>query len=263
MKQVLFFILVFVLPANILAQEVGDSLLFMPWKNIVLQNRASFNNYNDLTWGSGFLLKYHNDVIAVTARDLTGTWNNGEEKIEIDEFNKEVKSWEMYVADHPNEYALLDSLVMKERIEKSSFIFLFSVPILSFSIKKHNENIVPLNPNLERIPNNDTLYIVGYDDDHNLKIEQGIVETSLNDKYVDQDIRLKTNSFLYHDNFIGGPIVNKKGEVLGLVNRAYYLKKNRKGKIIREDKAAEGSYFEYFLNGTPIRLIFDKKFRKK
>lgn len=245
------------------AQDVGDPILYVPWKKVVLHNQANFKNYNDLSWGSGFLLHYHDEIIAVTARDLTGTWYNSREKIEIDQFNKEIKSWKMYVADNPEEFVLLDSLKMKDRLEKEAFIFLFSIPILSFSLKNYHENIIPLKPDLKRIHNNDTLFIVGYDDDHNLKIEECVVETSLNEKYADQDIRLKTNTYLFPYNFIGAPIVNRKGEVVGVTNRAYYLKKNKKGRIIREDKEKEGAYFEYFMNGTPVRLIFDKKYREK
>lgn len=245
------------------AQDVGDPIFYIPWKQVVLHNQANFKNYNDLTWGSGFLLHYHDEVVALTARDLTGTWYSRGEKIEIDQFKEEIQSWKMYVADNPEEFATVDTLRMKDRLEKKAFIFLFSIPILSFSLENYDENIIPLKPDLNRIRNNDTLFIVGYDDSHNLKIEECFVETPLNEKYADQDIRLKTSTYLFHYNFIGAPIVTRNGEVVGVTNRAYYLKKNKKGKIIREDKEEEGAYFEYFMNGTPVRLIFDKKYRKK
>jgi ribulose bisphosphate carboxylase small subunit len=264
MKIFLFiacFLLVF--SQDQMAQEVGDSILYIPWKKVVLNNEASFKSFNDLTWGAGFLIKYNNDTIAVTARDLTGTWYNNSEKISINDFKNEIKFWKMYVADHPDQYVMLDTLMMKTKIEKSAFIFFYSVPFLSFSIVEKDKNIVPLNPNVSRIHNKDTLYLIGYDNDHNLKIVESIVETPLNEKYAEPDIRVKTNEYSYYDNFIGAPMVNKNGDVVGIINRAYVLKKSKKGKIIREDKEVEGSYYEYFVNGTAMRLILGKDYGKK
>ena len=161
----------------------------------------------------------------------------------------------MFVSDDPSQFVLLDTLFMKQRIEKKSFIFLYSAPFLSFSVKKRNENIIPLEPDVSRIRNKDSLFVVGYDNDHNLKIVSGIVETPMNEKYSEPDIRLKVEDYIFYSNFVGAPIINKKGNVVGVVNRMYDLKKNKKGRIISDAKEAEGSYYEYFLNGTTMRVI--------
>jgi hypothetical protein len=116
---------------------------------------------------------------------------------------------------------------------------------------------------MQKIRNRDTLFLVGYDNNHNLKLKQGIVETALNEKYADTEIRIKTDVFMYYRNFVGGPIVDKNGNVVGVINRAYRLNKNKKGKIIRDDKNDEGSYFEYFVNGTSIKAILGKDYEKK
>jgi len=258
--QTILLVLIAVGSAN--SQDIGDPLLYKPWKKIVLHNQASFKKYNDLTWGAGFLINYHDDVIAITARDLTGANYSWGDIIPVDSFQTEVKSWRMFVSDDPSQFVLLDTLFMKQRIEKKSFIFLYSAPFLSFSVKKRNENIIPLEPDVSRIRNKDSLFVVGYDNDHNLKIVSGIVETPMNEKYSEPDIRLKVEDYIFYSNFVGAPIINKKGNVVGVVNRMYDLKKNKKGRIISDAKEAEGSYYEYFLNGTTMRVILGKDYVK-
>lgn len=246
-----------------MAQNLEDPVAYMPWGKIVLNNQASFEKMGELNWGSGFLINYKNGVIACTARDFTGTTYTPGEMLLIKDFEKELKYWKMYISDNPDCYVFMDSLIMKERMEKSFSIFLYSRPYLTFSIKEMNSNIIALDPNLEKVKNTDTLYLVGYDDAHNLKIVEGIVETALNEKYADPEIRMKTDIFLYYNNFVGAPVVNKNGKVVGVINRAYRLNKNKRGNIINDDKTGEGAHFEYYVNGTSIRSILGKDYNKK
>jgi hypothetical protein len=256
-------VLIFILLQNGIAQNIEDPVSYFPWKNIVLKNQASFKTFGELKWGSGFLIQLENSIIACTARDFTGTTYTRGEMLMIEDFESELNYWKMYVSDKPHEYVVIDSLYEKERIEKSFSVFLLSKPYLTFSIKEINSHVIPLLPSLKKVKNGDTLYLAGYDDSHNLKLIQGIVETALNEKYADPDIRLKTNSFMYYSNFAGGPIIDKNGNVVGVINRAYQLHKNKKGKIINHDKNAEGSYFDYYVNGTSIRSVLGKDYLKK
>ncbi len=256
-------VLSFLFLQNILSQNIEDPVSYMPLKNIVLKNQASFKNFGELKWGSGFLIQLENSIIACTSRDFTGTTYTRGEMLMIEDFESELNYWKMYISDKPDEFVVIDSLYEKERIEKSFSVFLLSKPYLTFSIKKMNNQITPLLPSLKKVKNGDTLYLAGYDDSHNLKLIQGIVETALNEKYADPDIRLKTSSFMYYPNFAGGPIVDKNGNVVGVINRAYQLHKNKKGKIINADKKAEGSYFDYYVNGTSVRSVLGKEYLKK
>lgn len=257
---IMFFFFVFA--GNQMAQRIGDPISFVKWKNVVLNNYVTFNSFDTLNWGSGFLIKYKNEVIACTARDFTGTTYTRGKMLYVKDFDKELKYWKMYIPDDPTQYVVIDTLILKERIEKKFSIFLYSAPFLTFSIKRNNNRIIPLEPDIRRVINKDTLYLVGYDYDHNLKIVQGIVETPSNEKYADPEIRLKTNIFLYYANFVGGPIVDKYGKTVGVINRAYRLNKTKKGKIINDGKLVEGSHFEYFVNGTSMRTILGKDYTK-
>jgi hypothetical protein len=251
------------LPQIGLSQNIEDLVSFMPWKNIVLCNEASFKNLGKLNWGSGFLIQHNDKIIACTARDFTGTVYTHGEMLKIKDFESEMNFWKMYISDNPGVFLMIDSLSEKDKIEKSFAVFMISKPYLSFTVRELNNQIVPLLPNLNKVRNGDTLYLAGYDNSHNLKLIQGIVETPLNEKYADPEIRLKTDDFMYYRNFVGGPIVNKNGEAVGLINRAYRLHKNKKGKIISDESNAEGSYFEYFVNGTSVRSVFGKEIKKR
>lgn len=244
-----------------MGQNIEDPISFIQWKKVVLSNDAEFTD-GKMDWGLGFLIKYKNDTIACTARDFTGTTYTRGKMLYIKDFGKEMKYWRMYVSDDPTQKVVLDTLFMKDKIEKKYSIFLYSAYFLTFSLKQNNKNLIPLEPDIRKIANKDTLYIVGYDKDHNLKIVRGIVETPLNEKYSEPEIRLKTDVFLYYSNFVGAPIVDKNGMVVGLVNRAYDLYKNKKGRIINDDKEVDGAHYEYFINGTSMRSILGKDYRK-
>lgn len=261
MKNIILVIIsVFATVCGVTGQNVGDPISFIPWKNVVLNNDAEFEGTGKLNWGSGFLIRYKNDTIACTARDFTGTTYSRGDMLLIKDFDKKMKSWKMFVSDDPTQYVLLDAIFNGRRIERKYSIFLYSAPFLTFSLKKKNRNLVALEPDNRKIPNKDTLFIIGYDQNHNLKIIQGIVETPLNEKYSEPEIRLKTDIFLYYPNFVGAPIVDKNGKVVGLVNRAYYLYINSKGKILNPDKEVPGAHYEYFINGTSMRTILGKDY---
>lgn len=260
MKRFILITILFLVVNNSMSQDIGDPISFVQWKKVILSNYATFKSLNKLDWGTGFLVKYKNDVIACTARDLIGTpFTSG---LYIKDFDKELVSWEMYIPDDPTQLVVVDSLILRDRIEKKFSIFLYSAPFLTFSIKQNNNSIIPLDPDNRRVKNKDTLYLVGYDYDHNLKIVEGIVETPLNEKYSEPEIRLKTNIFLDYPNFVGAPIVDNTGKVVGVMNRAYRLNINRKGKIIDANKRIEGSHFDYFINGTSMRTILGKDYGK-
>ncbi|WP_318350555.1 serine protease family protein [Aquipluma nitroreducens] len=244
-----------------MGQNIEDPISFIQWKKVVLSNDAEFTD-GKMDWGLGFLIKYKNDTIACTARDFTGTTYTRGKMLYIKDFGKEMKYWRMYVSDDPTQKVVLDTLFMKDKIEKKYSIFLYSAYFLTFSLKQKNKNLIPLEPDIRKTANKDTLYIVGYDKDHNLKIVRGIVETPLNEKYSEPEIRLQTDVFLYYSNFVGAPIVDKNGKVVGLVNRAYDLYKNTKGRIINDDKEVAGAHYEYFINGTSMRSILGKDYQK-
>ena len=239
------------------AQSIEDPVSHIDWKRVVLANEAEFTA-GQLNWGSGFLIRHQNDTIACTARDFTGTTYTRGEMLLIKDFAREMKFWKMYIPDQPSQFVELDTLVMPERIERKVSILMFSANYLTFSLKHKNPGIIPLEPDTRKIPNRDTVFIVGYDHDHNLRIVEGIVEMVANEKFADLEIRIRTEVYLGDPGFAGAPIVDRQGKAIGLTNRSYYLYKNKKGRIISDKKPVEGGYHEFFINGTTMRSVLGK-----
>ena len=255
MKYVILIAIFLLSGEKLLAQEVGDPILFIKWKNVVLSNYATFKSLDTLNQGSGFLIKYKNDTIACTMRpDIRETM------LYVKDFGKEFKYWEMYVSQNPAQKVIMDSLFLKYKIVKKISIILYSDLILTFSLKKKNNNIIPLEPDNRKVRNKDTLFLIGYDDNHNLRIVKGIVKTVSNERFSDPQIRLKTNVSLFYPNFVGGPIVDKNGKVVGIFNRAYRQNISNKGRILNPTKVVEDSHFEYFAEGISMRSVLGKDY---
>ena len=228
------------------------------WKKVILRNSIEFKNREDINHGSSFLVKLDTITIACTSRYFTGTYNNF---LTQKDFQSELTSWKMFQLNSDGNHVIVKSIYNEKRIEKNSSIISIINPFLTFTVND-NPLIESLEPDTSKIKNKSAVYIVGYDNENNLKVIEGLVETALNSKYVTSEIRIRTKEYLKDLNFIGSPIVNTKGKVIGVFNRAYALKKNKKGKIIAFDKASPDSYYEYFVNGTIMRKILGKKYGK-
>lgn len=242
------------------AQDLNDPVSYIPWKKTVLTNDASFGKLGKLTWGSGFLMKWNNDTIALTARDFTGTIYTRGKMLHASDFENELDYWKMYEDDQPSNYVEVGHLVLAKKIEHKNAIYTYSVPVWCFSLKHIKGDFYVPEPDARKQHNRDTVYVVGYDNEHNLHIIPGIIETALQSKWAYPDIRIRTPYYLNYAGFVGGPIVNREGKILGVVNRAYYLRIDKKGRIIREDKEAENTHHEFFVNGTAIGVLIGKDY---
>ena len=264
MKNILLImILTLVLVETQSAQDAIENSPKIEWSNVILKNYATFRSLKDLDWGSSFLINYHKDIIACTAREFTRTYFSPGQMISIKDLDKELIWWKMYLPDEPTKFILMDSLVLRDRIEKKFSILTLSRPFLTFTLKNIHRRMIPLEPDVSRIRNNDTVFMVGYDNKNKLKIVPGIVETALNEKYSDNEIRIKTPEYLNFADFVGSPFVDKNGKGVGVFNRAYRLKIDHKGKIINENKVVNDSHFDYFVQATSMRSILGKDYVKE
>ena len=257
---ILIIILTFVLVENEFAGEIVAKKPGIEWNNVILRNYATFRSLKDLDWGSSFLIYYNKNIIACTSREFTRSIASRYQLISINDFVKDLIFWKMYLPDEPSKYILMDSLVLKDRIEKKFSIVTLSRPFFTFALKNIHRRIIPLEPDVNRIRNKDTLLMVGYTNENKLKILQGIVETVNNEKYAEDGIRIRTSEYLNFADFIGSPVVDKYGKAVGVFSRAYRLKKDRKGRIINESKVVDGSYFEYFVEAESMRSILGKDY---
>ena len=228
------------------------------WDKTILQNNAEFKNRESVNYGSSFLIKLDTTIIACTARDLIGTHYTRDKMLSLKDFPNELISWKMSILNSTSDYVTVKSIYNEKRIEKKLFILSLSYPFLTFKIEQNNNKIETLVPDVNPIKNKSNVYIAGYDNENNLQLIQGVVETYDNSKYAKSEIRIKTKKYLNDSNFIGSPIVNIEGKVIGVFNRAYALKKEK----IKFPKKESLESYEYFVNGTTMRQVLGKNYSK-
>jgi len=261
MKSVLLIMILFLFMTQTqFGQGTEDKRSKIEWGNVVLKNYATFRSLKDLDWGSSFLIYYNRKIIACTSREFTRTHFSPGQMISIKDFRNELIWWKMYLPDEPSKYILMDSLVLRDRIEKKFSILTLSRPFLTFALKNIHRRIVPLEPDVSRVRNKDTIFMVGYDNLSKLKIVQGIVETVSNEKYADDDLRIKTAEFMNFADFIGSPVIDRNGKAIGVFNRAYRLKIDRKGRIINDSKMVADSHYDFFVEAVSMRSILGKDY---
>ncbi|WP_282037321.1 hypothetical protein [Saccharicrinis aurantiacus] len=256
-----YYILMMIISVGIKYYKLENELNHLKptkWTSVVLRNEAKFKNRDDINYGSSFLVKLDTGVIACTARDFTGTHYTHGEMLSVKDFSNELLSWKMYTVPNKLNFISVKSLALKERIES----FYNPRTFLAFNVNLQEGSIDALEPDVSLIKNKERVYIVGYGSDDKLRIIEGVVETSDNAKVARLDLRIRTKEFLSHWNYVGSPIINKEGKVIGVFNRAYRLKYNNKGRIVSEKKDIDDSSYKYFVNGTQMRLILGKKYGK-
>lgn len=256
----LFFLVViftFLLIQNNSAQYKDSLQTNFHWEMIILNNYATFHNRSEVNWGSAFLMKYENKIIACTSREFTGTSNSVEKMLLIKDFNKEIIKWKMYLPNDPSIYVQVDSIAFSKRIE-SHFLFNYhSRPLLTFSLKNVDDRIIPLEPEMRKFKNHEPVWIVSYDTDNKVKIIKGIIESGDSFNMV-VDLRIKTNEFLSKSSCIGTPILDQYGKVIGIFNRAYQIRMDKHGNVLGEHNkkySSKDSNFEYFVDAVSIRTL--------
>lgn len=181
-------------------------------KQVLLTNLASFTNDRTLEGASGFLIKHNGANFAVTARHLIGADGGVEPEIQIGDLEKSLIKWEMMprvVSDAAKQTVKLDVKNLDFSQSKSDIILL--------KIISKDFEIDPLSPNFDLPETGERLYLIGcpYSE---TKCRQNFYEV----KYVEFDdsenvLIGEINSSENLSGFSGAPLVNAKGEVVGVL----------------------------------------------
>jgi hypothetical protein len=181
-------------------------------KQILLTNHAEFTNNRTLEGASGFLMKYNGANYAVTARHLLGEAGGIEPEIKINELNKNLLKWEM------------SARVIRKTDKKSvqlnakNLDFSESVhDILLLNVISNRFEIETLTPNFEPPSVGETLFLIGCP-----YSESKCNQNSYQVKFVEFDetefaLVCETNSKVNLAGFSGAPLINGKGEILGVL----------------------------------------------
>jgi S1-C subfamily serine protease len=181
-------------------------------KQILLTNEAQFTKNRTLEGASGFLIKYNGANFAVTARHLLGDAGGVEPEVDINELNKALVKWEM----KPRVMTKSEKETVK--LSANGLDFSQSInDIVLLKVVSDGFEIEPLTPNFILPTPGETLYVIGCP-----YIETNCKQNSYTVKYIDFDdaensLVGEINSKVDLSGFSGAPLVNGKGEVVGVL----------------------------------------------
>lgn len=181
-------------------------------KQILLTNSAQFTNDRTMEGASGFLIKYNGANFAVTARHLLGEDGGVEPEVKINDLGKSLINWEMMprvVSNAAKETIKLDAKGL-DFSQSVNDIVLLKVVSNGFEIES-------LTPNFDLPSVGETLFLIGCPYSQT-KCKQNFYEV----KYVEFDDSANVlvgeiNSKENLSGFSGAPLVNSKGEVVGVL----------------------------------------------
>lgn len=181
-------------------------------KQILLTNKAEFSKNRTLKGASSFLLTYQGNTFAITARHLLGEAGGIEPEIGVNDLKKSLVKWEMIprVVDNKEEETIKVTADGVDFSQSSADILLLKVISSDYKIK-------PLKPNFELPSLGEKLFLIGcpYSE---VKCRQNSYEVIFDGVYeVDGSLICEIKSSVELAGFSGAPLVNGKGEVLGVL----------------------------------------------
>ncbi len=175
---------------------------------ILLTNYIDFNNRPLASGASSFLVKVNRDTLLCTVKHLLGEAMGIEPSVPKDSVNDLLYMWLAYprVSNYSNDTLAANVLINNTSEDRD---------IITFSLKYPTKNIKVLQPFLGELNTNEILYIIGCEYKDTL-CAQKIYPCQFID-YENSDIKLKSKKSFELAGFSGAPVVNCKGEVIGLI----------------------------------------------
>jgi hypothetical protein len=196
-------------------KKINDNISFdyktLLKEQTLLTNSAKFKGERELDGASGFLIDYKNSTFAVTAKHLLGEAGGIEPEIQLTALESNLIEWKMMPRSNvkSQETVSLNTLGLKYT-NSIADILILNVISKTFTVKR-------LIPNFEIPKENEKLYLVGcpYSEDN---CRQNVYEVTFSEFESSESVLIcELNKNIELSGFSGSPLLNKKGEVVGVL----------------------------------------------
>ncbi|MFD1604485.1 trypsin-like serine protease [Flavobacterium artemisiae] len=216
MKFNLFSALSFLWMAGCLGQEVYSDKTF---KEIALVNGIEFVDpkYDQPKFSCGFLLKYNNEIFAVTAKHILKVVKP--ESMNTLALEGCIKNWILYPLNNKSEIVMCDRLLNEDKSELLDAKSSYDNDWLVFSIRENSSRIVPLEIRSTPLAKGEKLYVAGW----TRTMESGSQRVYEFEYYKTVSNRILLKDILVPEKFgglSGAPLVDENGLLVGIVSNA-------------------------------------------
>jgi V8-like Glu-specific endopeptidase len=194
--------------------------------NNVSFNKPSFNNPNA---ANGFLVQYKSKNYAITAKHILNLAKT--DKMKFVDFEGELKQWKMHPKNDSSQYIILDKLLNTNKTDSLTWSYMDNNwdnynDWLVFSIKENKTKHKPLKFRTDLLKKEENLYVIGWSYKDSVGTQR-VYEYKF-DKVEGNYYNLKQ---IKGPKSLGGlsgsPVVDKKGNVIGLVTSGWEDEKTK------------------------------------
>ena len=194
------------------------------WPQTTMVNDVIFkdSSFTQLNIGCGFLLKYNNEIFAITAKHIINVAKS--DAMKTTNFEGTLKEWRMYPRDKKEQTVIMGELLNTDATDSLNWNYFRNAKdyhdFLIFKVKENNSEIIPLELSTKKPKKGDILYNIGW----SYKDEQGpqrIYKYSfLNFRGLSFDMR----GIIVPENpsgTSGSPVINSDGFLVGVISTSY------------------------------------------
>jgi hypothetical protein len=175
--------------------------------------------FDQTKFSCGFLIKYGNDTLAVTAKHLLKFIKS--DNMNTLTFENNIKSWSLYPLDKKTEMVVCDKLLNENASEQLEARSTYDNDYLVFSIKKNSSKVKPLEIRTSPIAKAEKLYVVGW----TRTMEEGPQRVYEFEYYKTIGNRILMKELIVPEKFgglSGSPVLDQQGRVVGIVSNTTY-----------------------------------------
>ncbi len=186
--------------------------------NIALTNNVSFldSTFNNTLAGCAFLVKTPKNILAVTCKH--SLWVAKTDKMKAISFEGQLKEWRMQVKNDSTSFLICGNLINEDSSELIGEENVNS-DYLIFFIKENHSQVKPLTVRNTDLIKGEPVYFIGWsflDKTGPQKIYTGtFVKKTANHLLIDMPYQNMAG-------MSGGAVIDKKGELIGIVSNYYY-----------------------------------------